>query len=239
MPSTYPIPFDKIKNLSQSTLKQKLLIKSKIHTHQFLYGMAWPIFDKLWHYFYTDCETTLEFANDTYIYIIEPRKDKTPPVLLESYSPQKGRELVSWLFKTALYRCIDTYRKHRKVVFVTLDEDIAVSEDSRQSDTDRMKLSGEKVKDESYYIETGLSKRQIKQLIAQVPNERYRKLLTYRYIENLSYPEIAAKTGESELLCSKTHYKAVNQLRTIFFANEENLIEGKTKKTKLLGNGNK
>jgi len=237
MPSSYPIPFDEIKNLSHQTLKEKLLIKSVPHTQQFLYGMAWPVFNKIWRYFYTDCETTLEFANDTYTYIIVPR-GKKPQVLLESYSPKKGK-ILDWLYKTATNRCIDEHRKHRKVVFLYLDEDIAVSEDSRQSDTDRMKLSGERIKDDTYYIETGLSKRQIKQLIAQIPNERYRKLLTYRYIKNLSYSEIAAKTGESESLCSKTHYKAVNQLRTVFFTNEENLIEGKTKKTKLLGNGNK
>lgn len=238
MPSSYPIPFDKIKNLSQSTLKKKLLIKSAPHTQQFLYGMAWPVFNKLWHYFYTDCETTLEYANDTYTYIIEPRKDKTPPVLLESYSPQKGK-ILGWLSKTAINRCIDAHRKHRKVVFLHLDEDIVVSEDSKQSDTDRMKLSGERIKDDTYYIETGLSIEQWEKIIAGVPNERYRKLLTYRYLENLSYSEIAAKMGESESLCRQTRYKAVEQLKKSFFTNANNLIEGKINEIKLLGNESK
>ncbi len=235
MKSTYPIPFNKIKHLSQATLKHKLLIRSEIHTQQFLYGMAWPVFNKLWHYFYTDCETTEEYANDTYIYIIEPRESKTPPVLLETYLPKKGKKLVHWLFKTALNRCIDEHRKHRNVVFVTLDENIAGYDDSRRSDIDRMTLSGEKVKDKSYYIETGLSKKEWLQLIAQIPNERYRKLLTYRYLENLKYSEVAAQMGESESLCRQTRYKAVEQLKTVFFANAENLLEGKTKKSKLLG----
>lgn len=100
-------------------------------------------------------------------------------------------------------------------------------------------MSGERIKDDTYYIETGLSIEQWKKIIAGVPNERYRKLLTYRYLENLSYSEIAAKMGESDSLCRQTRYKAVEQLKKSFFTNANNLIEGKINEIKLLGNESK
>lgn len=192
---------------------EKLLKRSGVHTKQFLYGMAYKSFNILFNYFYTDCTNTVEFSHNVYIKLVEEHPGKFPKTIIERYSPRFGA-LVGWVYVVSRNLCIRLYKKHRKIIFVCLDD----NNESIDPDTslDDITLSGKQIRDANYYCQTGFSRLQLEKLIMLMPNERYRTLLKYRYIDNLDYSEIASKMDETESLCRKTRYKAVDQLKNVF-----------------------
>jgi len=191
-----PIPYPLIEKLEDRPMVYCLLKRLPEETDQFLYGKYYPLFRNLFLYFYTDCLDEVELTNEIYLHIMEPRPPRNSSYL-ENFQFQCS--LAWWMKKVSTHFCISKYKKHKKLTFFQLTDDMPVSEVSYLSAT------------------TGIEREDFEKFLSLMHNERYRKLVRLRYFEGLSPDEIIEETGEKRINYYRTIQRARAQLREVYF----------------------
>lgn len=164
-----------INSLPDAQIVKSILERDRYITYGYLYRKLLPLFSAVMHRYYTDCTSTEEFINQVYLVIMMPNANGK--CKLESFSGQSS--LLRWLQVVAINYCRSLYiRKPNK------DENVAIESDRLELDTD------------SLYSETNTTdKHDVEQILAAMPNVRYREIIRLRYLVGLSNEETARKLG--------------------------------------------
>lgn len=161
-------------NLTDQQIVQAILNRDTAITKEFLYGRCYPLFKSIYDKYYTDCQSCVELINEVYVYIMIPQK-KSGISKLASFG----------------FRC--TLRTWLKIV---------VENYCHQLYTRRLDIESEfeggydrNMPDESSIIENThrIDMHDLTKILEMMPNQRYRQLIEYRYVEEKSNEETAMR----------------------------------------------
>lgn len=171
-----------------------LLKYRPIPTEEFFYGKCYPMFKSLHSRYYTDCVEVLEFINEMYLDIMQPRTIGKK-CKLELFNFQCS--LHNWVGVISLRHCYATFKKRKIEIF-----------------TDSGDINQEELP--SLFVEMHIMERvDIEKILAMMANERYREIIRLRYLDGLTNDETAAKLGMemsnfyNKHLLAKAQYLAV------------------------------
>lgn len=145
-------------------------------TKEFLYRKCYPLFAAIHSKYYTDCETPIELINEIYVYILLPHRE-THRSKLQDFGFRCTFTL--WLKIVTENYCRQLFEKRIR------------SEENVDVESDRYILPEESIMANTRELEMD----DVRKLLAMMPNQRYRELIEYRYIEEKSNEETAIMLG--------------------------------------------
>lgn len=159
--------------LKDEDIVKAILRRDSEVTKYFLYKKCFPLFKSVYDRYYTDCESWDELATEIYVYIMMPGK-QTGICKLAAF--QFRCTLTEWLKIVSENYCHHLYVKKLDLV----------GEKSGDSDIlNRIEYS-------LAFDISSLNMLDLKSIIAQMPNHRYRTLIEHRYVNDRSNEETAA-----------------------------------------------
>lgn len=161
-------------------------------TKEYLYRKCYPLFASIYSKYYTDCENVFEFINEIYLYILTPRK-VTNRCKLADFGFRCT--LTMWIKVVSIHYCNHLYAKKMEV-----SENILVDDD-RKTWEDRSLEADFKT----------LNMEDVKRILMMMPNERYRRLIEYRYLDDKSNEETAKLLALSMTNYYNVHLRAKAQ----------------------------
>lgn len=172
-------------NFTDREIAQAIIDRDSFVTKEFLYKKCYPLFKSIYDNYYTDCNGCKEFIDEIYLLIISPSK-KTGKCQIEQF--RGDSTLTNWVKSVCLFYCYNKFNlKQRMPVY----EQFPKSTDAMKSTTDRFEtLAGSVDIDLS-----NLNKDDALRIIEQMPNKRYQKLITLRYLEQRTNEETAESLG--------------------------------------------
>lgn len=167
-----------IEKYTDQQIVAAILNKDTFVTREFLYKRCYPLFKSIFDRYYTDCENCYELINEIYVYIMIPQK-KTNISKLAAFGFRCT--LTMWLKIVVENYCRQLYAKRIELYEendITSDRnwtnDISIEENTRNIDME-----------------------DLHKILDMMPNQRYRQLIEYRYVEEKSNEETANLLGMS------------------------------------------
>lgn len=171
-----PIPFPYIALWPDKKIVSSLLHFEQLPTAEFFYGKSYPVFKSLYDRYTTDCAEVIDFIHEIYVDILKPRQ-VGHRCKLETFNYKCSLE--NWVGVVAIRYCYHQFKK-----FIPTDD---------LTDSDRLSVS-----EPSILTDMGtLNREDVETIINMMPNERYRQLIRYRYLDELDNEETAKKMGMS------------------------------------------
>ncbi len=162
----------KIDSYTDQEIVKAILDRNTIVTKEFLYRKCYPLFKAVYDKYYTDCESCFELINEIYVYIMIPQK-KTNISKLAAFGFRCT--LTMWLKIVVENYCHQLYARRMEI-----DRDSDVGSDRNMPD------------DESLTENTrSIDMEDVHKILNMMPNQRYRKLIEYRYVDEKSNEETA------------------------------------------------
>ena len=171
-----PIPYPYIAIWPDKRIVSSLLRMEQLPTAEFLYGKTYPVFKSLYDRYYTDCAEVIDFIHEIYVDFIEPRPI-SKLCKLETFNFKCS--LKNWVGVVAIRYCYHKYKKQIQTEELKDSDSFSVSEPSILTDMGT------------------LNREDVETIINMMPNERYQKLIRYRYLDELDNEETAEKMGMS------------------------------------------
>lgn len=141
-------------------------------TKEFLYRKCYPLFAAVYNKYYTDCENPVELINEIYVYILTPKKD-TGRCKLADFGFRCT--LTMWLKIVTEHFCQQLFARKIEIL-----ENISVDDDRNLFEIYSLELDF-----------NTLNMEDVKRILNMISNERYRRLIEYRYLEEKSNEETA------------------------------------------------
>ncbi len=161
-----------INRYTDQEIVEAILNRNAIVTKDFLYKKCYPLFKSIYDKYYTDCENPIELINQIYLYILIPNK-KTHRSKLQDFGFRCT--LTLWLKIVAENYCHQLFTRKLET-------------------TDNISIESDRNIWESYSLESdfnALNMEDVKRILHMMPNERYRRLVEYRYLDEKSNEETA------------------------------------------------
>lgn len=153
-------------------IAQAILRRDTFVTKEYLYRKCYPLFKTIYDKYYTDCENTVELINEIYVYILMPHR-VTHRSKLQDFGFRCT--LTMWLKIVTENYCHQLFAKR-----IPSDENNDVADDRNF------------VGEDSFIADTRkLDMDDVMKILSMMPNQRYRKLIEYRYIYEKSNEEAA------------------------------------------------
>ena len=161
-----------IDNYTDQEIVQAILDRDTFVTKEYLYKKCYPMFKAIHSRYYTDCETTIDFISEIYVYIL-------------SVHPQTGTcKLAGFRFMSSLYSWLKVVSLNYCHCLYAMRMD---ANNNHNIDDDR-----ELIEDLSVDLDVSrLDKRDVQALLMQMPNIRYRRLIELRYVQEKTNEETA------------------------------------------------
>lgn len=186
----------KIEHYTDKEIVTAILNRDTFVTKEFLYKKCYPLFCAIYNKYYTDCDNPLELINQIYLYILTPNRE-TGKSKLEGFG----------------YRC--TFTMWLKIVTENYCHQLFV----RKSNTsESISIDSDRNMWESYSLESDfntLNMEDVKRILFMMPNERYRRLIKYRYLDEKSNEETALLLTLSMANYYNMHLRAKAQFCTV------------------------
>jgi RNA polymerase sigma factor (sigma-70 family) len=184
-----------------------LIKRDGVITRRYLYKQCYPLFKSIYDSYYTDCSCCKEFIDEVYLVVLSPSKH-TGKCQLENYRGEST--LTSWLKTVCLFYCYDKYElKQRLPVYEPLQ--YSTNKDNDDSASDRI--------DEIYgSVEidfSELNRHDALEILKQMPNKRYSRLIELRYLEQKTNEETAEALGMTKENYYNKHKLAKEQYMRI------------------------
>lgn len=160
-------------HLDDKEIVKAILNRDSEITIYFLYGKCYPLFKSIYDRYYTDCDSWNELVNEIYVYIMMPGKE-TGISKLASF--QFRCSLTLWLKIITENYCHQLYAKKSEIIG---DNITGTDRLNRIEQSLEMDLSAIDIMD-------------VKNIILLMPNQRYRRLIELRYVDQHSNEETAA-----------------------------------------------
>ena len=149
-----------------------ILARDRDITINYLYKRCYPLFKSIYDKYYSDCDNWAEFVNEIYVYIMVPGK-KTGISKLAAF--HFNCTLTNWLKIVSENYCRNLYAKKIDIV------------GNKVGKTDIFNQI-----EHSLSIDFGnLNKEDLMNVIEQMPNLRYRKIIEHRYVHGRTNEETA------------------------------------------------
>lgn len=161
-----------IANLTDQEIVRAILDRDTIITKEFLYRKCYPLFKAVYDKYYTDCESCFELINEIYVYIMIPQK-KTHISKLAAFGFRCT--LTMWLKIVVENYCHQLYARRMEI-----DRDSDVGCDRNMPDDESLTENTQSIDMEDVH-----------KILDMMPNQRYRKLIEYRYVDEKSNEETA------------------------------------------------
>jgi RNA polymerase sigma factor (sigma-70 family) len=165
-----------IENYTDQQIVAAILNRDTEVTKEFLYKRCYPLFKSIFDKYYTDCENCYELINEIYVYIMIPQK-KTNVSKLAAFGFRCT--LTMWLKIVVENYCRQLYARR-----IELDEKTDVTSDRNWTDDISLKENTRNIDMEDLH-----------KILNMMPNQRYRQLIEYRYVEDRSNEETADLLG--------------------------------------------
>lgn len=173
-------------------------------TRHFFYIRCYPLFKSVYDNYYTDCSAVKEFIDEIYVLVLAPSRT-TGKCRMENFRGEST--LTSWLKTVCLFYCYNKYERKNKFKkvssYVSNDKDVACS-DSLFDKYDSIEIDFK-----------NMNRMDIETLINLMSNERYRRIIRLRYVENLSNEETAEALGMTMANYYNKHKLAKAQFLTV------------------------
>lgn len=185
-----------IDNYTDQEIVEAILRRNALVTKEYLYKKCYPLFYAIYNKYYTDCENPIELINQIYLYILTPNR-KTGKSKLDDFGFRCT--LTTWLKIVTENYCHQLFAKR-----LDTSENISV-------DNDRNKW-------ENYSLESDfntLDMEDLKRILLMMPNQRYRRLIEYRYLDEKSNEETAMLLALNMTNYYNVHLRAKAQFCTI------------------------
>lgn len=161
-----------LEQYSDRQIVKAILDRDASVTKEFLYRRCYPLFKAVYDKYYTDCDSCFEFINEIYVYIMIPQR-KTGVSKIASFGFKCT--LTLWLKIVVENYCHQLYARR---IEVNLDSDVS---------SDRIIPD-----DESLTVNTrNIDMEDLHKILNMMPNQRYRQLIEYRYVDEKSNEETA------------------------------------------------
>lgn len=157
-------------------IAQAILCRDTFMTKEYLYRKCYPLFKAIYDKYYTDCENAFELINEIYVYILMPHKE-TQHSKLQDFGFRCS--LTMWLKIVTENYCRQLFARR-----IPTDENNDVASDRYIANDDSFFTNNRK-----------LDMEDIQKTLGMMPNQRYRKLIEYRYVEERSNEETALLLG--------------------------------------------
>lgn len=141
-------------------------------TKEFLYKKCYPLFSAVYNKYYTDCENPVELINEIYVYILTPKK-VTGRCKLADFGFRCT--LTMWLKIVTEHFCQQLFARKVEIL-----ENISVDDDRNLYEIYSLELDF-----------NTLNMEDVKRILNMISNERYRRLIEYRYLDEKSNEETA------------------------------------------------
>lgn len=168
--------FKYINSLSDQEIVQAILNKDARITRLYLYEKCYPLFKSCFDKFYTDCDNIIELVNETYLYIMMP-SEETGKIPLANFGFRCS--LAMWLKIIVVNRCTQLYK--RKIDIVEMEK----LPDGDRINVETLSLTSRELS----------CRADVNTLLKLMPNQRYRELIRYRYVDGRSNEETAELLG--------------------------------------------
>ena len=165
-------------------------------TKEFLYGRCYPLFKSIYDRYYTDCESPVELINEIYVYILMPHKD-THRSKLQDFGFRCT--LTMWLKIVTENYCRQLFAKRME------------KDGNRGTAGDRFDPDGDSILTDTHKLDMD----DVHKILDMMPNQRYRKLIEYRYVDDRTNEETAMLLGMSMGNYYNKHKLAKEQYREI------------------------
>lgn len=161
-------------------------------TKEFLYRKCYPLFAAIHSKYYTDCETPIELINEIYVYILLPHRE-THRSKLQDFGFRCTFTL--WLKIVTENYCRQLFAKRIR------------SEENVDVESDRNTFQDESLQESTQ----NFNMTDVNKILSLMPNQRYRKLIEYRYIDEKSNEETAIMLGLTMANYYNIHKRAKEQ----------------------------
>lgn len=153
-------------------IAQAILRRDTFITKEYLYRKCYPLFKAIYDKYYTDCENPIELINEIYVYILMPNRE-THRSKLQDFGFRCT--LTMWLKIVTENYCHQLFAKR-----IPSKENNDVADDRND------------MGDGSFIANTRkLDMDDVRKILSMMPNQRYRKLIEYRYVDEKSNEETA------------------------------------------------
>lgn len=161
-----------ITTYTDQEIVKAILNRDTLITKEFLYRKCYPLFKAIYDKYYTDCENPVELINEIYVYILLPNRE-TKKSKLQGFGFRCT--LTMWLKIVAENYCHQLFTKR-----ILTDENNGITDDRNN------------VSDDSFLTNTRkLDMDDVQKILSMMPNQRYRKLIKYRYVDEKTNEETA------------------------------------------------
>lgn len=166
-----PTPM-RISDFTDREIVEALLGRNRAVTEAYLYRKCYPLFKSIFDRYYTDCENCAEFINEIYLFVMTPRR-ATGRSKLADFGFRCT--LTQWLKIVAEHYCHHLFSRRMEY-----DENIFIGDDRFTGGTDSLDADVR-----------SLDMHDLSRILESMPNERYRRLIVYRYLDQRSNEETA------------------------------------------------
>lgn len=155
-------------------------------TRAFFYQQCYPLFQSIYDHYYTDCVSVKEFIDEIYVLALAPSKT-TGKCQLENYRGESS--LTCWLKTVSLYYCYNKYeQKERMPVYEPMSMGTD-EKDEESADRTEVIYGSNDIDFDNLNREDALT------ILSLMPNQRYRNIITMRYLEQRTNEETAEALG--------------------------------------------
>lgn len=186
----------KIEHYTEKEIVTAILNRDTFVTKEFLYKKCYPLFCAIYNKYYTDCDNPLELINQIYLYILTPNRE-TGKSKLDGFG----------------YRC--TFTMWLKIVTENYCHQLFVR---KSNISESISIDSDRNMWESYSLESDfntLNMEDVKRILFMMPNERYRRLIKYRYLDEKSNEETAVLLSLTMANYYNVHLRAKAQFCTV------------------------
>lgn len=156
-----------INKMNDMEIVKAILQRDSFVTKEYFYKKCFPLFNFIYKKYYTDCENCIEFINEIYLFIVTPQR-KTGKSKLEGFSFKCS--LTYWIKIVTENYCKQLYVKYSDILEVDIES------------SDIIKRLESSLEIDSHEIDM----HDVRAILASMPNQRYRALIAYRYVDGHS-----------------------------------------------------
>lgn len=161
-----------IDRYTDQEIAEAIIRRNTFITKEYLYRKCHPLFKSIHDKYYTDCDNVIELINEIYVYILMPHRE-THQSKLQNFGFRCT--LAMWLKIVTENYCHQLFTKR-----ITVDENNNVASDRKD------------ISDDSFLSNTRrLDMEDVQKTLSMMSNQRYRKLIEYRYVDEKTNEETA------------------------------------------------
>ena len=186
-----------IRQLSDKAIVEAIIARDAEITKLFFYEKCYPLFKSVFEKYETDCKDCIEFINEIYVHIMV-RSSKTGLSKLEGFG--FNCTLTNWLKIVTENFCHQIFKKKKRMPI-----------DEKPDGSDSLDQITDSIGIDLHLLDLS----DLDKLLGMMPNERYRLLIRYRYVEGRTNEETAGLLGMNMDNYYNKHRLAKKQFRQI------------------------